>query len=486
MPAMPVSELVYRSAVELAELYRQRALSPVEVVQATLESIEEANPSINAFITVTGDLALEQARAAEKAFGAGAPRILEGIPVSIKDLAPTRGVRTTRGSLLWQDWVPDFDASVVERVYAAGGLLLGKTNTPELGWKGDAGNRVVGPTHNPWRHGLTSGGSSGGAAAAVAAGMGPLAHGTDGAGSVRSPAAYCGVFGLKPSHGLVGNFPPSPVAALAHVGPITRTVRDAAMFLDVLAAPDPRDLPTLLMSQVDYLGSIDEESARLRVAWSPRLAGDAPLEPEIERVTRAAVEAFAEIGAQVEEVETPFGDPCEIVETLWTSALAALHVSDLEQVRDLIDPGRLALVEAGQKLTGADVAGAYVRRAVFTEEVRVFMERYDLLVTPTMPCVPFIAGNDRPETLCGRETTNFSWTPFTYPFNVTGHPAATVPCGFTSDGLPVGLQIVGRFGDDVGVLKMAARFEEARPWALSYPPTDVRNSEAGEPEGGVA
>jgi aspartyl-tRNA(Asn)/glutamyl-tRNA(Gln) amidotransferase subunit A len=471
---MPPSELLYRSATELRRLYRERALSPVEVVESTLAWTEAANPRLNAFITVTRELALRQARAAEAEYASESGRPLAGVPVSIKDLTPTRGIRTTRGSLLSQDWVPDFDAAVVERVYAAGGVLIGKTNTPELGWKGDAGNRVVGPTHNPWRHGLTPGGSSGGAAAAVAAGMGPLAHGTDGAGSIRSPAAYCGVVGFKPSFGLVASFPPSPVEVLAHAGPITRTVRDAALFLDALAGPDPRDPNSLGQPDVDYLASTDGVATGVRVAWSPRLWGGAPLDPEIERVTAAAVEAFTELGCEVERVETPFGDPCEIVEILWTSALAALHLDDLEEVRDLIDPGRLELVESGMRLRGTDVAGAYIRRAAFREEVRAFMERYDALLTPTMPCMPFPAGDDRPGELDGKPTTNFSWTPFTYPFNVTGQPAASVPCGFTSDGLPVGLQIVGRLRDDVTVLKLAAGFEEARPWAGSYPPTDVR------------
>jgi aspartyl-tRNA(Asn)/glutamyl-tRNA(Gln) amidotransferase subunit A len=471
---MPPSELLYRPATELRQLYRERAVSAVEVAETTLAWIEEANPRLNAFITVTRELALRQARAADKALASGTARLLEGVPVSIKDLTPTRGVRTTRGSLLTQDWIPDFDAVVVERVYAAGGVLIGKTNTPELGWKGDAGNRVVGPTHNPWRHGLTPGGSSGGAAAAVAAGMGPLAHGTDGAGSIRSPAAYCGVVGFKPSFGLVPSFPPSPVEVLAHAGPITRTVRDAAVFLDALAGPDGRDPNSLGQPDVDYLGSTDGLAAGVRVAWSPRLWGGAPLDPEIERVTADAAAVFSELGCEVEQVETRFGDPCEIVETLWTSALGALHVDDLEQVRDLIDPGRLELVEAGLRLSGADVAGAYIRRAAFREEVRAFMERYDALLTPTMPCMPFPAGDDRPGELDGKPTTNFSWTPFTYPFNVTGQPAASVPCGFTSDGLPVGLQIVGRLRDDVGVLKLAAGFEEARPWAESYPPTDIQ------------
>ena len=468
------SDLVYLSAIELRKLFRERVLSPVEVVEATLERIDAVNPAVRALVTVTHEVALAQARESEKAFAIGEPQLLEGIPFSVKDLTPTRGIRTTRGSLLWKDWVPDFDAPAVERALASGGVLLGKTNTPEFGWKGDADNRVFGPTYNPWRLDLTPGGSSGGAAAAVAAGMGPLAHGTDGAGSIRCPASFCGVFGLKPSYGLVPFFPPTPVEFLTHTGPIARTVRDAALFLDAMAGPDPRDPSSLNQPEVDYLASIETDLGRLRVGWSPRLRGDALIEPEIARVVEDAVGTFAELGCDIEEVETPFGDPHDILETLRTSSNAAGHAGDLEQVRDLIDPGRLELVEAGFKVRGTDVALAYIRRSAFREEVRAFMDGYDVLLTPMMPCGPFTAGKDRPDSLCGQPTTNYSWTPYAYPFNLTGQPAASVPCGFTPDGLPVGIQIVGRLRDDSTVLKLAARFEEARPWSEAYPPTGIR------------
>lgn len=479
---MDQSELVYLSAVELSRLFRERALSPVEVVEATLAQIEAVDQAVRAFVTVTADIAREQARGAERAFSAGEPRLLEGIPFSIKDLTPTRGIRTTRGSLLFKDWVPDFDALPVERAYAAGGVLLGKTNTPEFGWKGDAGNRVFGATHNPWRLELTPGGSSGGAAAAVAAGMGPLAHGTDAAGSIRSPAFFCGVFGLKPSLGLVPFFPPAPIEAMSHTGPITRTVRDAALFLTVMAGPDARDPASLSGRRLDYLTALEVPAPRLRVAWSPRLGGDALIEPEIERVLANAASVFSELGLDVDEVQTPFGDPSEIAEVLLTSATAAAHAEDLDQVRDLIDPGRLALVEKGLKISGPEVASAYIKRAAFRERVRAFLDDYDVLVTPTMPCRPFPAGDDQPRELCGRPQTNFSWTPFTYPFNITGNPAANVPWGFTDDGLPVGIQIVGRLHGDLTVLQLAAMVEEARPWAGSYPPTAIRDLAPGESE----
>src|SRR3954464_7218906 len=271
--------ITYLSATELIDLYRQRQLSPVEVARSTLDRINRVNPTINAFTTITDELALNQAAEAERAYANGTAAPLAGVPMSIKDLTPTRGIRTARGSLVDPNWIPETDAPVVERLYAAGAVMLGKTNTPELGWKGDSGNRVFGPTFNPWLRDRTAGGSSGGAAAAVAAGLGPLAQGSDGAGSIRIPAAFCGTFGFKQSFGLVPQFPPSAVGDLSHLGPITRTVRDAALMLNAIVGADARDSLSW-SSGVDYLRAIDGPIRGLRVAWSPTL-GYAAVEPEV-------------------------------------------------------------------------------------------------------------------------------------------------------------------------------------------------------------
>lgn len=469
---MDAQELWYLSALELRRLYLARALSPVEVAQALLERIDRLNPTVNAFVTVTADLAMEQALRAEREYAAGRsdPPLL-GIPVSLKDLTATKGIRTTRGSLLWKDWVPDFDAPVAERVYQAGAVMLGKTNTPEMGWKGDSGNRVVGPTHNPWKHGRTAGGSSGGAGAAVAAGLGPLAQGSDGAGSIRIPASFCGIFGFKPSFGLVPYFPPSSVESLSHIGPMTRTVRDAALFLNVMAGPDPRDRMSLNATGLDYLAATEGGVDGLRVAWSPDL-GHAAIDPEVRAIAERAASAFTDLGCAVEEVAPDFGDPYPILDTFWVTGQAATHRSDLDRVRGQLDPGRLAVIEKGHQVSGIELASAYAQRAEFAERVRRFMEPYDLLLTPTLPVAAFEAGADHPGEINGRATSYLSWTAFTYPFNLTGQPAATVPCGMTEAGLPVGLQIVGRWRDDVTVLRAAAAFEDARPWAQLKPPVD--------------
>ena len=464
---MPADDLCTLSALALRGRYRRRDLSPVEVTEATLARIDRLNPALNAFITVTPDLALVQARAAERAYArGGTPGPLAGIPISIKDLTPTKGIRTTRGSLLNSDWVPTEDAPFVERVSAAGAVMLGKTNTPEFGWKGDSGNRVVGPTHNPWCHGRTAGGSSGGGAAAVAAGLGPLAQGSDGAGSIRIPGAFCGIVGFKPSFGLVPQYPASAVGDLSHLGPMTRTVRDAALLLDAVAGADPRDRLSW-SSGIDHLAACEGGVRGLRLAWSATL-GYAPLEPAVGDAGEAAARRFEDLGCTVAAVDPGLPNPWEELDAIWSAGMAGMHHTDLEQVRALIDPGRLALVERGRGLRADAVAAARGRRNAYVDGMRRFMADYDLLLTPTLPITAFAAGDDHPGTVAGVPTGYLSWTPFTYPFNLTGQPAISLPAGLV-DGLPVGLQLVGRWHDDATVLRAAAAFEAIAPWADRWP-----------------
>ena len=463
-------EVCFTPATELIERYRRRELSPVEVAEATLARIERLNPELNAYVTVTADRALSAALDAERAYAAGDAGALAGLPLSIKDLTLTAGVRTTRGSLLWADWVPDEDAPFVERAYAAGAMLLGKTNTPEFGWKGETTNRVAGSTHNPWRHGRTAGGSSGGAAAAVAAGLGQLAQGTDGAGSVRIPAAFCGVFGMKPSLGLLPYYPPSSVPILAHNGPLTRTVRDAALLLNATAAPDARD-PQSFPAHTDFQAACDGGVAGLRVAWSPDL-GFATLDPEVREIATRAARLFSDLGCHVEEATPPLPDPWDIVDTIWSTAQAGMHVDDFDETRERIDAGRIPVIEHGRGLRATDLVLAHVRRNDYLQGMRRFMQDYDLLLTPTLPVTAFPVGADQPGSINGVPTSYLSWTAFTYPFNVTGQPAATAPCGFASDGLPVGLQLVSRWRDDATVLRASAAFEAAAPWVGKRPEPD--------------
>ena len=472
---MTGSEIPYLPALELRARYRARELSPVEVVATILERVDALQPRLNAFVTVTRDRAMAQARAAERAYRDDSAGPLAGIPLSIKDLTATRGVRTTMGSLLHQDWVPDFDAPVVERLLAAGAVLLGKTNTPEFGWKGETSNRVSGTTHNPWRHGRTPGGSSGGAAAAVAAGLGPLAQGSDGAGSIRIPACFSGIFGLKPSFGLVPQYPASAVELLSHIGPMSRTVRDAALMLSVLGGADPRD-PHSWSQPHDYLEPLHDAPPRpvrpLRVAWSPDL-GTAVVDPEVASLTAAAARRFGDLGYEVEEASPDLADPWQTINVLWCVGEAGVHGDRFPELRNRLDPGLAAIIDAAHSYRALDVATALRLRLDYYHRMRSFMERYQLLLTPAMPLPAFRAGLDKPERI--GETAldaGLSWTPFTYPFNLTGQPAATVPCGFTADGLPVGLQIVGRRHADSTVLAAAAAFEAAAPWAHHRPPLE--------------
>jgi len=463
-------ELCFLSAVELRHAYHRRDLSPVEVTEAILARIEKHNPQLTAFITVTPEIALRQAHEAERAYAAGdAVAPLAGIPISIKDLTPTRGIRTTRGSLLEPDWVPEEDAPFVERIYAAGAVLLGKTNTPELGWKGDSGNHLVGPTHNPWRHGLTAGGSSGGAGGAVAAGLGPLSQGSDGAGSIRIPAAFCGIVGFKPSFGLVPNYPRSAVGDLAHLGPMTRTVLDAALLFDVVAGADPRD--RLSWSHAGTtVETLNQGVSGLRIAWSPDL-GYAPVVPEVLALVERAALRFSELGCDVEQVAMDLPYPADIIDLLWSSAMAGYAFGRLDQIRDRLDPGLVRVMERGAGVSAAAYTDAETRRAAYYHGMRQFMERYDLLLTPSLPITAFTAGADRPDPPGTVNDDHLEWTPFTYPFNLTGQPAISLPCGFV-DGLPVGLQIVGRWHDDATVLRAAAAFEAVAPWQHLRPPLD--------------
>lgn len=458
------SEYAWLSAGALRSLYRTREVSPVEVTQALLDRAEDLNPLLGMFVTISPDKALEQARVAESLF-CRAPEMtgpLVGVPITLKDLTATAGVRTTMGSLLFEDWIPDFDSPVAQRLANAGAVMLGKTTTPEFGWKGDSGNRVNGPACNPWDKKKTAGGSSGGAAAAVAAGLGPIAQGTDGAGSIRIPASFCGVFGIKPSFGLVPSFPP-PASGMGHLGPITRTVLDAALFLDATAGPDPRDRFSLNAEHPPFENVLHEDIRGLRIGWTPNL-GFANVDGEVATLAEAAVGAFSDMGCDVVTIETRLNDPYESVEIIWTTAQAAIHRTDFAQIGDKLDQGRLAIIERGLSFSGQALAGARLDSDAFAESMLSVMSGIDVLALPTVPVTAFAAGADHPTRINGLTQSALSWLQLLYPFNITTQPAASVPAGFTNEGMPVGLQLVGRWRDDRTVLRAAAHYERARPW----------------------
>ena len=459
------------SAWETREAIAAGELSPVEAVDAVLDRIERLNPSVNAYCTVVAESARREAQQAE----AGVLRKdelgpLHGVPVSIKDLVYTRGIRTTGGSRLFEDFVPERDSVVVERLKKAGAIVIGKTNTPEFGWVAVTDNTLFGPTRNPWDVGRTPGGSSGGAACAVALGMAPLAIGSDGGGSIRIPSSFCGVFGLKPSYGRVPAAPgfPSLWEGLSVTGPITRTVRDAALMMEVIAGRDDRDYSSLPDTDLGYVSSLEGDLKGLRVAWSPDL-GYAVADEQVLRATEAAARVFANLGCTVETAAPDAGDPQESFSAQVAASVAAFPGARMEDSPDLIDPALARFIERSREVPARDYIKARMANIEFAIKVWAFFEEYDLLLTPVVAVPPFEIGSYGPREIGGKRVGPLAWMPFTYPFNVTGQPAASVPCGWTDDGLPIGLQIVGRRFEDGTVLRAAAAFERAAPWADRYP-----------------
>jgi Asp-tRNA(Asn)/Glu-tRNA(Gln) amidotransferase A subunit family amidase len=470
-------ELAYTPATELAAAIAARRVSALEVTQTLLARIDRLNPLVNAYCTVTADLALAAARSADERLRRGeAPGPLHGVPISIKDLTPTAGIRTTFGSQAFEHHVPGEDAVVVERVRRAGAIILGKTNTPELGAKSVTDNAIFGHTRNPWRLDRIPGGSSGGAGAALAAGLGPLAEGSDFAGSIRIPSSCCGVAGLKPSLGRVPNYPSllAPAGSLNGFtgfftsGPMARTVRDVALLLAVMAGPDDRDPQSLPATGEDFGRAPEGGIAGLRVAWSPDL-GYARVDPEVRAITTAAARAFTALGCAVEEAHPGFSNPESTFLDLASPIRRAACEPYLDTMRQRMDPMLFERITRTDGMSALHHELAQHHRTAHWHIVRRFFERYDVLLTPTLSVAPFPIGSTHPAEIDGQPAAYFDWFPFTFPFNLTGQPAMSVPCGFTRDGVPVGLQIVGRRFADATVLRAAAAFEAARPWAHRRP-----------------
>ena len=465
-------DLCWLSAADLAAAIRRKKVSPREVVDAVLARIEKTR-ILNAFVTLDADGARRAARAAERALTSRSAVLgpLHGVPFSVKDLIITKGMRTTFGTPLHRDNVPTEDAPAVARMKAAGGILLGKTNTPTFGWVGITDNLVFGLTRNPWNLERTPGGSSGGAGAAVAAGLGPLALGTDGGGSIRKPAAFCGIVGHKPSFGRVPVYPFSAAWSLSHAGPMTRTVKDAALMMNVCSGPDERDPYSLPAEKVDYVKALAGGIKGLRVAYSPTLGIAAAVDPEILASVASAVRAFREAGCRVETVEPSWPSVWDAWRAIFLGGIATRLAPQLHR-RDEIDAGLLPIIEEALAWGPTRYVQAWMDRLAWWEHPRRFFEKYDLLVTPTATTPAFEHGILYPATIAGVKVDRQASSAYTYPFNVTGQPAISVPCGFTRGGLPIGLQIVGRRYDDVTVLRAAAAFEAARPWASRRPPID--------------
>lgn len=471
------NELWTMDATTIAEKVKSRELSPVEVTQAHLDRMETQEPHLHAFCTSTPELAMQTARDLEATILRGdSVGPLAGVPVAVKDLICTKDIRTASGSPAYENFIPDEDDVVVERLKAAGAIILGKTNVPEFGYSGVGHNPIFETTCNPWNTAMTPGGSSAGSGAAVASGMVPLALGSDGGGSIRIPSAHCGIYGLKASMGRVPLYPGtkderypgvSSWESLEHIGPMTRTVSDAALMMSVLAGPDPRDRFSLPDAPYDWRETVKGDLAGLRVGFSIDW-GYAAVDPQVRAIVTEAAAVFeTELGCKVDPVvpgwEDPFG-------AFW--GLVAME-SDLKGLREMVKTHghRMSphLVEFINKpWTAEDLTDALMTRKAVNNKMWRLMQTYDLLLTPTLAVPPFPINVQGPERIDGRMVANTQWLAFTFPLNMTGQPAASIPAGFTPSGLPVGLQIIGRHLDDALVLKASAAFESARPWKDHY------------------
>ncbi|MEV0175270.1 amidase [Streptomyces sp. NPDC050803] len=450
-----MTDLTALTAVQLLDGYRTGAFSPVDATRAALERAERIQPEVNAFVRITAEQALEQAEASAGRWRRGEPAgLLDGVPVTVKDILLVRGAPTLKGSkTIAEKGTWSEDAPSVARLRAHGAVFLGKTTTPEFGWKGVTDSPLTGITRHPYDPTRTAGGSSGGAAAAVALGAGPLALGTDGGGSVRIPAAFCGIFALKPTYGRVPLYPASAFGTLSHVGPMTRDVADAALLMDVIGVPDSRDWSALGPPPGSFAAGLSGGVHGLRVAYSPSLGGQVAVRPAVASAVRRAVERLAGLGAYVEETDPDFTDPVDAFHTLWFSGAARVVQHLGPHQRELLDPGLREICGLGTRYSALDYLAAVDVRMELGRRMGRFHDSYDLLVTPTLPITAFEAGAEVPKGSGHRRWTG--WTPFTYPFNMTQQPAATVPVGRDGDGLPVGLQIVAaRHRDDL-VLRTA-------------------------------
>jgi len=474
------------SATELIALYRAKALSPVEATKAALARVERLEGAVNAWCHLDPDGALDAARASESRWQAGAPAsALDGVPVGIKDNILVAGMPARFGSRLTDPRLRPADAPAAARLREAGAVLLGKTAMPEYGWKATSDSPLTGVTRNPWNTRMTTGGSSAGAVAATVLGMGALHLGTDGGGSIRIPAAFTGCFGIKPTRARVPAYPASPLGTMAHVGPLARSVADAALALTVIAAPDARDVHAWINPAPDYRNGLDAGVRGLRIAYSPRLGFAPRVHPEVETAVAAAARTFESLGAVVEAADPDMGgdmggDPISTWDTFWWPAMRYQLEALGGSWRDLADPALVAAIDRSPPVSATDLLRAQLKRTELHNTLVRFHQTYELLLTPALPLPAFEAGELVPPSgEWGGAWTD--WAPFSYPFNLTTQPAASVPCGLTAAGLPIGLQIVGPIGADALVLRAARAFEAARPFPTLDAPRRLTGSDPSSP-----
>ena len=470
---MSKEDICFMSACDMVDAIKRQELTSVEITETIIERIEKVNPIINAYCTTTFDLAREMAKKADENVKKNKDiPSLNGIPTSIKDLVPVKGVRTTFGSKIYEHYIPEEDALFVTRLKDAGCVILGKTNTPEFGFKGATDNLIFGPTPNPWNLEKTSGGSSGGAAASVVCGMGPLAQGSDGGGSIRHPACFCGCYGLKPTFGRVPIYPRERITAqtLSVVGPIVRYVSDAALMLNVMKGSFEGDRFSLPDDNLNYLDHIDIKPKKLKIGYNFDLGYAKVIDNEVKKAVLKSVQKFESLGWEIEEAKIKGVNPSSAFGANWIVTFGYELEPYLKKWRDKLDPNLVAFVEAGLRLPASIFIQAMKTRQKFYQTIFESFKIYDLLVTPTTAVPAFELGIDFPSKIEGINVGPTGWQPFTFPFNFTGHPAATIPCGWTTDNLPIGMQIIGKRFEELLILQVSKAFEEIQPWQDKKPP----------------
>jgi len=468
---MNKEDICFMSACDMAEKIKTQELTSVEITEAIIERIEKINPIINAYCTPTLDLAREMAKKADEAVKKGEKiGLLHGIPTSIKDLMQTKGIRTTYGSKLYEDFIPEQNDIAVQRLLNENCVLMGKTNTPEFGHVPVTQNYIFGQTKNPWNLDKTSGGSSGGAAASVASGLGPLALGSDGGGSIRLPSCLCGVYGLKPTFGRIPRYPPIGIAfwSMDHYGPIVRYVKDAALMLNVMKGFHPADKNTFPDEGIDYLESLNEIPKNLKIGYSKDLGFSKAIEPEVEKKFLESVPKFEKFGWNIAEAKIKLRKPEFGLNVLVTMGYAYDLKNDLSKRPDDLSPDLRRLIEAGISYNAMDIGKAWAVRQTVYEVFYKFFEDYDILLTPTAPVPAFELGATTVPRIAGKGISFVGWMNYTYPFNMTGLPAASIPCGWINE-LPVGMQIIGKRFDDLTVLQVSKAFEDISPWQDKRP-----------------
>jgi len=468
---MRKEDICFMSACDMLDAIKNQELTSEEITETIIEKIEKINPIINAYCTPTFDLAREMAKEADKKVKMGEKLgLLNGIPTSIKDLVETGGIRTTFGCVIFENNIPDKDQLVVTRLKDAGIVNLGKTNTPAFGHKAVTDNKIFGETKNPWNLERTPGGSSGGAAAAVASGIGPLALGSDGGGSIRIPSCLCGVYGIKPSYGRIPRFwDKINFHRLSHYGPIARYVKDAALMLDVMAGPSDIDQYSLSRPEISYLDTLTEIPKNIKIGYLLDLGYVKAIDPEIKKCVEDSVQKFEKLGWSVEKAKIKLKQAYRSFITIVVAGFAYDYKKYLKDWKERLSPTFVRLIEAGINITGMDLMHAELQSINVYNQFTEFFNKFDILITPTTAVTAFELGKMYPDEIEGVTVSPVGWMPFTFPFNMTGHPAASIPCGWSKEGLPIGMHIIGPKNKDELVLQVSKAFEEIAPWQDKKP-----------------